>query len=92
MVMAMPPMTTRDVEVPTCDRMTSAIRRSRPVTDIAAARNSAAATRISAVLPKPLTAIVRPCVVPSRAAGFAGSGEMPSSTAISPAITMALTA
>ena len=52
----MVPMTTWRVSVPTRDRMVSAMRRSRPVAVMAAARNSAEATSTSAVLAKPLKA------------------------------------
>ena len=92
MTTMMPPITTRLVRTPTSDRMASAMRRSRPVMVIALARNSAAATRVSAVLPKPLTAMVRPCTVPSSACGLAGSGDMPSKKASSAAMATALTA
>ena len=51
-------MTTWLVSVPTRDRMLSAMRLSRPVAVMAAARNSAAATSTSAVLAKPLKASV----------------------------------
>jgi hypothetical protein len=85
-----PAMTWR-VSVPTRDRMTSAIRRSSPVAVIAAARNSAAATSASAVLAKPLNARLRPALVPIRAFGLAGFGEIPSRNAMSAAITTAAT-
>ena len=86
------PATTWRVSVPTRDRMTSAIRRSSPVAVMAAARNSAAATRARAVLAKPLNARPKPALVPIRAFGLAGLGEMPSRNAISAAITTAETA
>ena len=86
------PATTCRVSVPTRDRMTSAIRRSRPVAVMAAARKSAAATSASAVLAKPLNARPSPALVPISAFGLAGLGEMPSKNAISAAITTAETA
>ena len=59
---------------------------------IAAARNSAAATSVRAVLPKPLTAMVRPWAVPISACGLAGIGcdaeqEWPCSAAMTTALT-----
>lgn len=59
---------------------------------MAAARNSAAATSVSAVLPKPLTAMVRPWAVPYRTFGLATFGDNPRDIAISAAMTTALTA
>jgi hypothetical protein len=60
----MMPITTWRVSVPTRDRMVSAMRLSRPVAVIAAARNSAAATSASAVLAKPEKARVSAALVP----------------------------
>ena len=59
---------------------------------MAAARTSAAATSASAVLAKPLNARPRPALVPIRAFGLAGLGEIPSRKAMSAAITTAETA
>ncbi len=89
---SMEPAMTWRVSVPTRARMTRAMRRSRPVVVIAAARNSAAATSASAVLAKPLNARPRPALVPISALGLAGFGEIPSKNAISAAITTADTA
>jgi len=88
----MPPITTRRVLAPTLDRIHSAMRLSRPVTVIAAAMNSAAATSASAVLANPPNASVRAAVVPSNWAGLATSGAMPSSNAIKAAMMTALIA
>jgi hypothetical protein len=60
----MVPITTWRVSVPARDRIESAMRLSRPVAVIAADRNRAAATRASAVLAKPLKAVVSPALVP----------------------------
>src|SRR6188768_1301977 len=86
------PTTTFRVSVPTRDRTLSAIRLSRPVAVIAAARNNADATSTRAVLAKPLNASVRPALVPINALGFAGLGENPSRKAIIAAMTTADTA
>ena len=86
------PMTTWLVWVPTRDRMLSAMRLSRPVAVMAAARNSAAATSTSAVLAKPLKASVSAPLVPSRTLGFATLGARPSRKAIKTAIMIADTA
>ena len=86
------PMTTARVSVPERDRMPSAMRRSSPVIDIAAARNSAAATSASAVLAKPLKAMPSARLVPSRTFGLATSGDRPSRNAISAAMKIAETA
>ena len=72
------PITIRLVRVPTRDRITRAMRRSRPVIVIAAARKSAAATSVKAVLLKPPMAMVRPCTVPSSTFGLAALGAVPS--------------
>lgn len=47
---------------------------------------------MSAEFAKPLAAVPRPRAVPTSVSGFAASGENPRSTAISAAMTMALTA
>ena len=86
------PMTTLRVSVPTRARMLRAIRLSRPVDVIAAARNSAEATSTSAVFAKPLNARVRAALVPISTFGLAGLGEKPSRNAISAAMTIAETA
>ena len=90
---------TRMVPTTTCVNLaadarenTSAMRLSRPVAVMAAARNSADATSTSAVLAKPLKARARAALVPSRTFGFAGLGESPSRNAINAAMTMAETA
>ena len=85
-------MTTWRVSVPTRDRMLSAMRLSRPVAVMAAARNRAAATSTSAVLAKPLKASVSAPLVPSSTFGLATFGARPSRNAISAAMTMAETA
>src|SRR5579885_845988 len=70
------PITTLVVLVPTRDRIISAILLSSPVAVMAAARNSAAATRTSAVLAKPLNASVSAALVPIKLPlGFAGLGK-----------------
>src|SRR5208282_663765 len=84
------PITTLLVLAPTLDSTTSAMRRSRPVMVMAADRNSAAATSVRAVLPKPLIAVVSPDAVPIRVAGFWILGAVPSRKAISAAMTAAL--
>src|ERR1044071_299510 len=88
----MVPMTTWRVSVPVRERIVSAIRLSRPVAVMAAARNKAEATSTRAVLAKPLNASVRAALVPISAAGFAGLGEKPTRNAISAAIMIAETA
>ncbi len=88
----MVPITTCRVSVPTRDRMLSAMRLSRPVAVMAAARNSAAATSTRAVLAKPLKASVSAPLVPSRTFGLATLGANPSRNAISAAINIAETA
>ncbi len=77
--------------VPTFERTKRAIRLSSPVFIIAAAMNTAPATRAKAVLLKPPRAIVNPLVVPHRALGFAGSGDRPRIKAIAATIMAALT-
>jgi hypothetical protein len=72
--------------------MVSAMRLSRPVAVIAAARNSAEATSTKAVLAKPPNASVRAALVPSSTLGLAGLGAKPSRNAIRAAITIADTA
>ena len=86
------PMTTARVSVPTRARMLSAMRRSRPVIDMAAARNSAAATSAKAVLAKPENAMPSARLVPIRTLGLATSGDSPSRNAIRAAIITAETA
>ena len=86
------PMTTLLVLVPTRERMLSAMRLSRPVAVIAAARNSAAATSTSAVLAKPEKASVSAPDVPSSTFGLATLGAKPSRKAINAAIRIAETA
>ena len=88
----MVPITTCRVSVPTRERMLSAMRLSRPVAVMAAARNSAAATSTSAVLANPLKAKLSAPLVPSRTFGFATFGAKPSRNAINAAITIAETA
>lgn len=66
-----PPMTTWLVQAPARERTSRAIRRSRPVIVMAAARKRAAATRISTELEKPLTAVAKPFGVPIRSVGSA---------------------
>ena len=86
------PITTFRVSVPTRDRMVSAMRLSRPVAVIAAARKSADATSTSAVLAKPLNARPSAALVPISTFGLATLGDSPSRNAISAAITTAETA
>ena len=88
----MVPTTTCRVSVPTRERMLSAMRLSRPVAVMAAARNSAAATSTSAVLANPLKAKPSAPLVPRRTFGFATLGAKPSRNAINAAITIAETA
>ena len=68
------------------------MRLSRPVTVMAAARNSAAATSTSAVLAKPEKASVSAPEVPRRTLGLATLGARPSRNAINAAIRIAETA
>ena len=88
----MVPITTFRVSVPARDRMVSAMRLSRPVAVIAAARKSAAATSTSAVLAKPLNASPSAALVPISTLGLATLGASPSRNAIRAAITTAETA
>ena len=86
------PMMTLLVFTPTLERIESAIRLSRPVDVMAAARNSAEATSTRAVLAKPLNARPRPALVPISTLGLAGLGESPSRNAMRAAMTIAETA
>jgi hypothetical protein len=72
--------------------MFSAMRLSRPVSVIAAARNSAAATSTKPELEKPLKAKPSAALVPSNTFGLATLGANPSRNAINAAITIADTA
>jgi hypothetical protein len=86
------PSTTALVLVPARERMPSAMRRSRPVIDMAAARNSAAATRARAVFAKPENASPSARLVPIRIFGLAASGARPIRNAIKAAMMTAETA
>jgi hypothetical protein len=72
--------------------MLSAMRLSRPVRVMAAAKNSAAATSTSAVLAKPLKARPSAALVPISTLGLATLGASPSRNAIRAAMTTAETA
>ena len=86
----MVPITTWLVRAPTRDRMMSAMRLSRPVVVMAAARNRAAATSTSAVLAKPLNARVERGARAQQHVGIGRhSARVPSRNAISAAITTA---
>ncbi len=89
---SMEPASTLRVSVPTRERMTRAMRRSSPVTCMAAARNSAAATSANAVVAKPLKAMPSAALVPSSTLGLATLGAVPRRNAMSAAMTRAETA
>ena len=89
--MKITPIRMRFVLAPTLDNTSKAMRRSRPVRVIAAARNKAPPTSAQAVLLKPPNAMDKALLVPIAVSGFAKSGAKPSMSAINAVITTALT-
>jgi len=78
------------VLVPTRVRVTRAMRRSRPVWVMAAAMNNAPATRASAGLEKPVSAMLMAGLEPIRCVGSCSDGAVPSKNAMSEVIMIAL--
>ena len=77
--------------VPTLDKTSMAMRRSRPVLRMATEINMAAPTRIIAGDEKPEMMSFNALAVPSILAGASGFGEKPSNKAVRAVIMVALT-
>ena len=77
--------------VPTLDKTSMAMRRSRPVLRMATEINMAAPTRIIAGDEKPEMMSFKALAVPIALAGASGFGENPNSRAVSAVIMVALT-
>ncbi|MNS95775.1 hypothetical protein D3C72_1300460 [compost metagenome] len=90
MVTAIVPIRMRRVLVPMAESVTSAMRRSSPVTVMAAEMNSAAATSASAVFEKPASAMPSAREVPYCTLGSLTVGAKPIRPAISDVIMIAL--
>src|SRR5215471_3935923 len=86
----MTPAKTLFILAPIFESTNRAMRLSKPVSIIPAARNSAPATKASAGLANPPSAMLKPSLVPYNLVGVETLGEIPSEKAINARITPAL--